>query len=75
MSGMEPEVREYLVRIATSISLILIWMLIIILFGLRLGYMFFKPGHWTGSFLFYTWVLVSGFFLVRRLMKMWKPFF
>jgi hypothetical protein len=75
MSGMEPEVRQYLVRIATSISLILIWMLIIILFGLRRGYMFFEPGHMTGSLVFYTWLVVSGFFLVRQLVRMWKPFF
>jgi hypothetical protein len=29
----------------------------------------------TGSLVFYTWLVVSGFFLVRQLVRMWKPFF
>jgi hypothetical protein len=75
MSGMEPEVARYLKRIATSISAILLWMLFIILFGLKFGYFFFEEGHALGSGIFYTWLLVSGFFLIRWLIRYWKPFF
>jgi hypothetical protein len=75
MSGMEPEVSRYLRRIATSISAILIWMLVIILFGLKFGYLFFEEGHTLGSSIFYIWLLASGFFLVRWLVRYWRPFF
>lgn len=75
MSGMEPEVRQYLQGIAVSISLILLWMLTLILFGLKLGYFFFEAGHTLGSLIFYAWMLGSGIFLVRWLLKRWKPHF
>ena len=75
MSGMEPEVREYLKGLAVSISLILLWMLTLILFGLRLGYFFFEEGHVLGSSLFYGWMAGSGFFLVRWLIRRWRPHF
>ena len=73
MNGMEPEVSRYLKKIATSISLILIWMLILILFGLKYGYFFFGEGQVLGSSIFYAWMLGSGFFLVRWLVRYWKP--
>jgi hypothetical protein len=50
-------------------------MLLIILFGLKFGYFFFDEGHVLGSGIFYACLLASGFFLVRWLIKYWKPFF
>lgn len=75
MQGMEPEVSRYLKRIATSISVVLLWMLLIILFGLKFGFFFFDEGHVLGSGIFYACLLASGVFLVRWLIKYWKPFF
>lgn len=72
MSGMEPEVSLYLKRIAWSISAILLWMLVIILFGLKWEYLFFNEGHIIGSLIFYLWLVVSGFLLGRWLIRFWK---
>jgi hypothetical protein len=75
MSGMEPEVSNYLKKIAQSISAILIWMLVIILVGLKWEYLFWGDGHNLGTSLFYLYLAVSAFLLVRWLIRSWKqPF-
>ena len=70
--GMENETRDFLVLIANSIALVLIWMILNVLFGIYLEWGFFtgKPG-WK-NILYYVFSISSLIFLVRRLIKKWS---
>lgn len=68
---MEPEVREFLQKIVWSISAIMVWMLVNILFGIKWGYAFFEKGHTLGAVIFYLWILVSLILLFRLYQKFW----
>jgi Zn-dependent protease with chaperone function len=72
MSEMEPEVRDFLQKIVWSLSAIMIWMLINILFGIKWEYAFFEKGHILGAVIFYVWIIISSFFLFRLYQKFWS---
>lgn len=69
---MEPEVSAFLARIAKSISLVLLWMLINTFFGVRKGYFFLDEKITAGHVLFYAWFIGSGIGLFWFLLKIWK---
>jgi len=71
MSEMEPEVSEFLKKIVWSLSAIMVWMLINILFGIKWGYALFEKGHTLGSVIFYIWIMISSYFLFRLYQKFW----
>jgi hypothetical protein len=66
---MEPEVRTFLMKILWTLFLIMTWMLINILVGIKWGYGLIEPGHTAGTTLFYVWIAASvavGFRLFRK---------
>ena len=66
---MEPEVRAFLLKITWTLFLIMTWMLVNILVGIKWGYGIIEPGHTLGTTLFYLWIVVTvswGFKLFRR---------
>jgi ABC-type long-subunit fatty acid transport system fused permease/ATPase subunit len=72
MSEMEPEVVAFLQKIVWSLSAIMVWMMINILFGIKWGYAFFENGHTPGSIIFYLWIIISFFLLIRLYQKFWS---
>jgi hypothetical protein len=69
---MEDETREFLVRILQTISIVLLWMMVNVYIGIYKGYAFFEVRPNLANYLFYTFFLVSLFFLLRHLRKKWK---
>jgi hypothetical protein len=69
---MEPEVRAFLVKIANSLGMVLLWMLLNMIAGIRYGLAFFeqKP-HWY-NYLYYVLALITLTLLVLYLKKKWK---
>lgn len=72
MSEMEPDVRNFLSKILSSISMTLLWMLINSTIGIGLNYAFFEEKPSLGNYIFYVWFLVSFVFLLRYLLKKWN---
>ncbi|MEO6456298.1 MAG: hypothetical protein ABIN97_19635 [Ginsengibacter sp.] len=72
MSNMETETRDFLVKIATSLSVGLLWMLINTTIGIAFNLAFFdsKPG--IGNYIFYVWFIGSFIALVIYYRKKWK---
>jgi ABC-type glycerol-3-phosphate transport system permease component len=70
--GMEDDTREFLVRIVNTISIVLLWMMTCVFFGIFLGYGFFEDFPDWKNIVFYISFLVSLFFLIRHLMRKWK---
>ncbi|WP_026750272.1 hypothetical protein [Sediminibacterium sp. C3] len=71
---MEPGVREYLLRIVNTISVGLLWLAINSTAGIMYDHAFFHDKITTGNIVFYCWFLISFFFLMRWLIKLWsKP--
>lgn len=70
--AMEDETRGFLVRIINTISMVLLWMIACVFFGIYLNYAFFETAPGWKNILFYIAFLVSLFFLVKYLVRKWK---
>lgn len=73
--GMEPDVQDFLKRVVWSISLVLVYMLILSTFGIAAGWFFFYDRPTMGNYVFYTWTLCSTVGVVIVLVKWWKKKF
>lgn len=69
---MEPEVREFLQKIVWSLFSVLFWLLINTLVGLKFGFAIIENEHLIGTVIFYTWLIVSFYFLFKLFKKLWK---
>jgi hypothetical protein len=69
---MEPEVKDFLTKVISSISMALLWLLINSTIGIGYNFAFFEGSPSTGNFIFYGWFLLSLFFLLRYLYNKWK---
>jgi hypothetical protein len=75
MSSMEPDVQDFLKRIVWSVTLIVVYMLIITSAGLAGGWFFFYDTPTLGNYIFYAWILFSTVGMVWLLIKWWKKKF
>ena len=69
---MEPEIREFLIRIMTTISLVLSWMLANTLFGIKMGYLFWGEKAAVWHIVYYILMVASGLWLFVYLLRKWK---
>lgn len=69
---MEPGIKEFLKRLAVSISTVLIWMLINSTVGIMWGYAFFDVSVSIGNIIYYIWLVVSFAVLIYFLVKYWR---
>jgi hypothetical protein len=72
MSEMEPDVRNFLLKIITSISVALLWLLINSSIGIGLNYAFFDSRPSVGNYIFYGWFLLSFAALIFYLFRKWR---
>ncbi len=72
MSGMEPEVKNFLSKISTSLSVGLLWLLINTTIGIGFNFAFFEDQPTIGNYIFYAWFLLSLFLLIIFYRKKWK---
>jgi len=72
MSDMEPEVKNFLSRIATSLSVGLLWLLVNSTIGIGLNFAFFEDKPTIGNYIFYSWFLLSLSLLIIFYRKKWK---
>lgn len=72
MSEMEPEVRDFLVKIASSISMGLLWLLVNMTIGIYLNYAFFENAPTLGNYIFYAWFILTLGLLVVYYKRKWN---
>ena len=72
MSEMEPEVRSFLSKISTSLSVGLLWLLINTTIGIGFNFAFFEDKPTIGNYIFYAWFLISLYLLIVFYRKKWK---
>lgn len=71
---MEPDIRDFLVRIANTMGIIAIWMIANATAGIKFGYAFWEHHFTTGNLLFYIWFAISIALLIWYLKRLWsKP--
>ena len=70
--GMEPETRNFLVLIAQTISLVLLWMMTNVLFGIYLGYGFFEGNPNWKNIVYYLLFIISLMLIIRHIRKKWR---
>ncbi|MBC7889931.1 MAG: hypothetical protein H7Z13_18805 [Ferruginibacter sp.] len=69
---MEPEVKEFLIKIVHSLSMGLVWLLINMSIGIYYGFAFFEGSPTIANWLYYIGFLVSLALLILYLRKKWK---
>jgi len=72
MSEMEPDIKNFLSRVLSSLSVSLLWLLVNSTIGIGFNYGFFENKPSLANCLFYIWFLISLYFLVIYLIKKWK---
>jgi hypothetical protein len=70
--GMEPEVKDFLLRIVNTISMGLVWLLVNMSVGIYYGFAFFEDKPSVGNYIFYVWFIISLGFLLLYLKRKWK---
>jgi hypothetical protein len=70
--GMEPEIKEFLLRIVQTISMGLLWLLVNMSIGIYFGFAFFEDKPSTGNYIYYFFFLVSLSLLIFYFIKKWK---
>jgi uncharacterized membrane protein YpjA len=69
---MEPGIREFFRRLVTSISLLVLWMIVNMVIGIKYGYAFFENKIHISNIIFYVWVAASFIALIFLYIKIWK---
>ncbi len=69
----EKHIVPYLIRIANTISTILLWMIANVFLGIFLNYGFFTGSPNIYNIIYYAFAIISGALLVRHIIKKWKP--
>jgi len=72
MSEMEPDIKNFLSKVMSSLSIGMLWLLINTTAGIGFNYAFFEKKPSLGNYIFYAWFIVSLFFLVLYFRKKWK---
>lgn len=75
MSGMEPEIREFLKRILLSVCLGLLWLFANMTIGIYLGWLFVRDGMGVGNVLYYCFFLATLVLLIRYYRHSWRKKF
>jgi membrane associated rhomboid family serine protease len=70
--GMEPDMKEFLVRIVQTISMGLLWMLLNMTFGIYFGFGFFDDRPSTANYIYYVGFIISLVLLILYFRKKWK---
>ncbi len=70
---MEPDAREFLAKLVRSISIVVLWMMINMTFGIFFDFAFIHSSISLGNILYYIFFLASLSGLIWYLLKMWKP--
>lgn len=69
---MEPDVKEFLLRIVQTISMAIVWLLINMSVGIYFGFAFFEGKPSLGNYIYYVWFVVSFGSLIFYFKKKWK---
>jgi len=72
MSQMEPDIKNFLSKVMSSLAMGMLWLVVNTTFGIGFNYAFFETSPSAGNYIFYAWFIVSLFFLVLYFRKKWK---
>ena len=69
---MEPGIKEFFKRLVTSISLLVLWMMINLVIGIKYNCGFIEDKvHWY-NIVFYIWLVASLIVLIWTFKKIWE---
>lgn len=71
-SGMEPEIKRMLMKIVQVISVLTLWAMITIFFGLYLEWAMIRGSFNAFNAIFYVWFVISLTVLIYFFYRVWK---
>ena len=70
--GMENEVKHFLVTIVQTVSLVILWMLINVIVGIRMRIGLFDDRPSVTNIIYYVLSLISLVFLIKYFIRKWR---
>ncbi|UAY51952.1 hypothetical protein [Ferruginibacter albus] len=70
--SMEPEVKEFLLRIIQTLSMGMLWLLVNMTIGIYFNWAFYEDKPSLANYIFYAWFLISLGLLLFYFYKKWK---
>lgn len=71
-SGMEPDIKKFLLKIFNSMAVVAVWFMINATLGIYLGLGIINSSFTITHTLFYAWFLLSLALLILYLYRKWK---
>ncbi|HEX5025422.1 MAG TPA: hypothetical protein VFV68_09120 [Agriterribacter sp.] len=71
-NGMEPEIKKMLMKIVQVISMLTLWAMITIFFGLYLEWAMIRGSFNVFNVIFYVWFVISLTALIYFFYRVWK---
>ncbi len=70
--GVEQETRDFFIKIANSIAIVLLWMIANVYLGIYFGLGFFDGSPSFKNIIYYIISLLTLYLVIRYLVKKWK---
>ncbi|MES2430117.1 MAG: hypothetical protein V4556_04215 [Bacteroidota bacterium] len=70
--SVEPDVKDFLVRVLQSLSMAMLWLLVNMTLGIYFNFAFFEDEPSLGNYIFYAWFLISLGLLIFYYVKKWR---
>jgi hypothetical protein len=68
---MEDDIRAFFIRIVQGVSMMMLWMLVNMTFGIYFGFAFLDKGVSIGNYIYYACMIISFFFVFKYIRKRW----
>ncbi|MEO7209868.1 MAG: hypothetical protein ABIY35_02895 [Chitinophagaceae bacterium] len=69
---MEPEMREFFLRIVYTMCIVIVWMLLNASIGIMLQWGFIYDRITLGNIIFYIWLIATLLFSIWKIRNIWK---
>ena len=71
-SGMDPELKRYFLKIVSTVSYSVAFLMFVAMAGIYYGLAFVQGGLSAGNIIFYALLLLTFFFLLRYYVRLWR---
>lgn len=72
MSSMEDDAADFLKKIVKTLSMAILWLLILMTMGIYNGWMFFGAAPTLGNYIFYIYAILSFFAVLYYFYRVWR---
>ena len=70
--GMEPEIKDFFIKIVNTISMVVLWMMLNAIIGIKYELAFFDNAPGWKNYVYYACSIVTLIWVVRYVLRKWN---